>query len=63
MTGRTVETAVTVDLSRHVDLKAFAELASNFQATGVVDYVHMSDQLMSGSRATCGLRRTRPWRG
>jgi len=47
MTGRTVETAVTVDLSRHVDLKAFAEMARSFQATGVVDYVHMSDQLMS----------------
>lgn len=47
MTSHIVETAVTVDISRHIDLKAFAQMTKLMQETGVVDYVHMSDQLVS----------------
>jgi phthiodiolone/phenolphthiodiolone dimycocerosates ketoreductase len=45
--AHTVETAVTVDLSRHVPLAAFGEICRGLQSSGVVDYVHVSDQLMS----------------
>jgi phthiodiolone/phenolphthiodiolone dimycocerosates ketoreductase len=47
VTTHIVETAVTVDISRHIDLRAFAQMTKLMQETGVVDYVHMSDQLVS----------------
>jgi phthiodiolone/phenolphthiodiolone dimycocerosates ketoreductase len=47
VSAHTVETAVTVDISRHIDLKTFAQMTQLMQETGVVDYVHMSDQLVS----------------
>lgn len=46
MSGKKLETAVTVDLSRHVPLAMMGDIARMLQASGVVDYMHISDQLM-----------------
>lgn len=42
-----VETAITIDISRHLPLKSFTERAQALAATGVVDQVHVWDQLTS----------------
>lgn len=45
--SKRVETAVVVDLSRHLPLSMFAERAETLAASGVVDQVHIWDQLTS----------------
>ena len=42
-----VETAIAVDVSRHAPLSTFVERAKAFEASGVVDYAHIWDQLTS----------------
>jgi phthiodiolone/phenolphthiodiolone dimycocerosates ketoreductase len=42
-----VETAIALDVSRHAPLSMFAERAKALEATGVVDYAHIWDQLTS----------------
>lgn len=42
-----VETAIVVDASRHAPLSMFAERVKALEASGVVDYVHIWDQLTS----------------
>lgn len=44
---RQVETAITLDISRHLPLRSFVERAQALAATGVVDQVHVWDQLTS----------------
>lgn len=46
MTHR-VETAITLDVSRHLPLQSFVPAARALAATGVVDQVHLWDQLTS----------------
>lgn len=47
MPRKTIETAVTADLSRHTPLASIADIAKGLHGSGVVDYIHISDQLMS----------------
>jgi phthiodiolone/phenolphthiodiolone dimycocerosates ketoreductase len=42
-----VETAIVVDASRHAPLSMFAERVKALEASGVVDYAHVWDQLTS----------------
>ena len=42
-----IETAVVVDASRHTPLSMFVDRVKAIEATGVVDYVHLWDQLTS----------------
>jgi phthiodiolone/phenolphthiodiolone dimycocerosates ketoreductase len=44
---RPVETAITLDISRHLPLRSFIDRAQALEATGVVDQVHVWDQLTS----------------
>jgi len=45
--SKRVETAVVIDVSRHLPLSTFAERAEALAASGVVDQVHIWDQLTS----------------
>lgn len=42
-----VETAIVVDASRHMALATFVDRVKGLEATGVVDYAHLWDQLTS----------------
>lgn len=45
--SRGVETAIVVDASRHTPLSTFVDRIKALEATGVVDYAHLWDQLTS----------------
>jgi phthiodiolone/phenolphthiodiolone dimycocerosates ketoreductase len=45
--SRGVETAIVVDASRHAPLSTFVDRIKALEATGVVDYAHLWDQLTS----------------
>lgn len=47
MADQKLETAIVADLSRHMPLSMIGDMARGIQASGVVDYIHISDQLMS----------------
>jgi phthiodiolone/phenolphthiodiolone dimycocerosates ketoreductase len=45
--AREVETAIVVDASRHAPLSTFVDRIKALEASGVVDYAHIWDQLTS----------------